>query len=152
MCITFNKSCLLNYMFFWVQIERKRYNFLGFSVPLLYQKLHRFYCIQQVNTSWVIYDFSHMFICLLWFCHGLPKGEIVRTYVIHLLGTYVIILYNWLILWQNTLYLYLGRSGMCLILQETVFQDQVLKPCKSVQETIWKVPVIKARQLVIYRA
>ena len=72
----------------------------------------RFYCIQQVNMSWVIYDFSHMFICLLWFCHGLPKGEIVRTYMIHLLGTYVTILCNWLILWQNTLYLYLGRSSI----------------------------------------
>ena len=24
---------------------------------------NRFYCIQQVNMSWVIYDFSHMFIC-----------------------------------------------------------------------------------------
>ena len=65
----------------------------------------RFYHIQQVNMSWVIYDFSHMFICLLWFCHELPKGEIVRTYVFHMLGTYVTILYNWLILWQNTLYL-----------------------------------------------
>ena len=43
----------------------------------------RFYCIQQVSISWVIYDFSHMFICLLWFCHGLPKGEIVKTYVNH---------------------------------------------------------------------
>ena len=51
----------------------------------------RFYCIQQVNMSWVIYDFSHMFICLLWFCHGLPKGEIVRIYVFHMLRTYVII-------------------------------------------------------------
>ena len=65
----------------------------------------RFYCIQQVNMSWAIYDFSHMFICLLWFCHGLPKGEIIRTYVIHLLGTYVTILCNWLIFWQNALYL-----------------------------------------------
>ena len=37
----------------------------------------RFYCIQQVNMSWVIYDFSHMFICLLWFCHGLPKGRLL---------------------------------------------------------------------------
>ena len=111
--------------------------------------LDRFYCIQQVNMSWVIYDFSHMFICLLWFCHRLPKEEIVRTYVIHLLGTYVTILCNWLILWQNTLYLYLGRSRMCLILQEILFQDQVLKPCKSV--TSWKVPVIKTRQLAIYR-
>ena len=43
----------------------------------------RFCCIQLVSMSWVIYDFSHMFICLLWFCHGLPKGEIVRTYVNH---------------------------------------------------------------------
>ena len=43
----------------------------------------RFYCIQQVSMSWVIYDFSNMLICLLWFCHGLPKGEIVRTYVNH---------------------------------------------------------------------
>ena len=58
----------------------------------------RFQCIQQVNMSLVIYDFSHMFICLLWFCHGLPKGEIVRTYVFHMLRTYVMILCNWLIL------------------------------------------------------
>ena len=42
-------------------------------------------------------------------------GPIVRTYVIYLLGTYVVILCNWLILWQNALYLYLGRSRMCLI-------------------------------------
>ena len=42
----------------------------------------RFYCIQIVSMAWVIYDFSHMFICLLWFCHGLPKGEIDKTYVI----------------------------------------------------------------------
>ena len=31
----------------------------------------------------MIYDFSHMIICLLWFFNGLPKGEIVRTYVNH---------------------------------------------------------------------
>ena len=35
-----------------------------------------------MNISGVIYNFSHMFICLLWFCHKLPKEEIVRTYVI----------------------------------------------------------------------
>ena len=88
-----------------------------------------------------------MFICLLWFCHGLPKGMIVRTYVIYLLGIYVTIFCNWLIFWQNAFYLYLGRSRMCLILQETLFQDHVLKPCKSVEETSWKVPIIKAQQL-----
>ena len=31
----------------------------------------------------MIYDFSHIIFCFLWFCHGLPKGEIVRTYVNH---------------------------------------------------------------------
>ena len=69
----------------------------------------------------------------------------------HLLRKYVILLCNWLILWQNAFYLYFGRSRMCLILQKTLFQDQVLKPCKSVQDSSWKVPVIKARQLAIYR-
>ena len=97
----------------------------------------RFYCIQQVNMSWVIYDFSHMFICLLWFCHGLPNEEIVRTYVT--------ILCNWLIFWQNALYLFLGRSRMCSILQETLFQVPVLKPCKSIQESSEKVLNFKTR-------
>ena len=64
--------------------------------------------------------------------------QTVRTYVIHLLGTYVTILCNWLILWQNALYLYLGRSRMCLILQETLFQVQVLKSCKSIQDSSLK--------------
>ena len=62
----------------------------------------------------------------------------VRTYVSHLIGTYVTTLCNWLILWQNSLYLYFGRSRICLILQETVFQDQVLKTCKSVQDSSWR--------------
>ena len=31
----------------------------------------------------MIYDFSHMIICLLWFCHELPKREIVRIYLNH---------------------------------------------------------------------
>ena len=54
-------------------------------------------------------------------------GEIVRTYMIYLLGTYVTILYNLLIIWQNALYLYFGRSRMCLILQKTCYSSLVLK-------------------------
>ena len=46
-----------------------------FFKSLYYDKI---YYIWQVNMSWVIYDFSCMFICLLWFCHGLPKREIVK--------------------------------------------------------------------------
>ena len=41
---------------------------------------------------------------------------------------------------------------MCLMLQETKFQVQVLKPCKSVQETSEKVLFIKAQQLVSIEA
>ena len=40
--------------------------------------------------------------------------EDVRTYVFLMLRTYVMILCNWLIFWQNALYLYLGRLRMCL--------------------------------------
>ena len=69
----------------------------------------------------------------------------VRTYVFHMLVKYVAILCNWLILWQNAPYLYLGRSRMYLILQETRFQIQVLNPCKSIQESSVKVLLIKAR-------
>ena len=36
---------------------------------------------------------------------------------------------------------------MCLILQGIKFEVQVLKPCKSVQETSEEVLFIKARQL-----
>ena len=62
----------------------------------------RFFCIPTSG-----YEFSDLrllswFICLLWFCYGFPKGEIVRTYMrIFRDICYV----NWLILWQNTLYL-----------------------------------------------
>ena len=35
-----------------------------------------------VRVEWFMTSLIR-FICLLWFCHGLPKGEIVRTYVNH---------------------------------------------------------------------
>ena len=63
--------------------------------------------------------------------------------MIHLLRIYVTILCNWLILWQNTLYLYLGRSRICLILQETLFQVQMLKPCKSAKNQVRKCWILK---------
>ena len=67
--------------------------------------------------------------------------------MIHLLGTYVIILCNWLILWQNALYLYLGRSRMCLIFQETCYSNLVLKPWRLDQETSEEKLFIKAGQI-----
>ena len=41
--------------------------------------------------------YSRTFNVLLWFCHRLPKGEIVRF----------IFLCNWHILWQNAIYLFI---------------------------------------------
>ena len=98
--------------------------------------------------SWVIYDFSHMFICLLRFCHGLPKREIVRTYVIYLLVKYVTILCNWLILWQNALYLYLGKFRMCLNTSRNHVSRSSVETFKSVQEIKQECKFIKAQQLV----
>ena len=43
--------------------------------------------------------------------------------------------------------LVIGRSRMCLMLQETRVQVQMLKPCKSVQETNEEVLNFKTRQL-----
>ena len=99
--------------------------------------------------SWVIYDFFHMFICLL--CGSVTDFQRQR-----LLGhmcflcyrTYVMILCNWLILWQNVLYLYLGRLRMCLnILRNHVSRSSV-ETFKSVQEIKQECKFIKARQLV----
>ena len=64
-----------------------------------------------------------------------------------MLRTYVMILYNWLILWQNALYLYLSRSRMCLILQETSCSSLVLKPWRLDQETSEEKLFIKVGQI-----
>ena len=62
--------------------------------------------------------------------------------------TYVMILCNWLILWQNALYLYLGRLRIVKLLQETTFQDLVLKPSSLFKKSSKECKIIKARQLV----
>ena len=49
-------------------------------------------------------------------------------------GTYVMILCNWLILWQNTLYLYLGRLRMCLTTSRNHVSRSSVETFKSVQE------------------
>ena len=58
----------------------------------------------------------------------------VRTYVFHMLRTYVMILCNWLILWQNALYLYLGRLRMYLNTSRNYVSRSNVEAFKSVQE------------------
>ena len=56
------------------------------------------------------------------------------TYMFHLLGTYVIILCNWLIFSQNALYLYLGRFRICLNTSRNHVSRSSVETFKSVQE------------------
>ena len=48
--------------------------------------------------------------------------------------TYVLILCNWLILWQNALYLYLGKLRMCLTTLRNHVSRSSVEAFKSVQE------------------
>ena len=62
--------------------------------------------------------------------------------------TYVMILCNWLIIWQNALYLYLGRLRMCLTTSRNRVSRSSVEAFKSVQEIKQECKFIKARQLV----
>ena len=62
--------------------------------------------------------------------------------------TYVMILCNWLILWQNALCLYLGRLRMCLTTSRNHVSRSSVEAFKSVQKIKQKCKFIKARQMV----
>ena len=61
---------------------------------------------------------------------------------------YVIILCNWLILWQNALYLYLGRLRMCLNTSRNYVSRSSVEAFKSFKKSSKGCKFIKARQLV----
>ena len=62
--------------------------------------------------------------------------------------TYVMILCNWLIFWQNAFYLYLGRLRMCLNTSRNLVSRSSVEVFKSVQEIKQECKFIKTRQLV----
>ena len=64
------------------------------------------------------------------------------------LRTYVMILCNWLILWQNALYLYLGRLRMYLTTSRNHISRSSVETFKSVQEIKQECKFIKTQQLV----
>ena len=88
----------------------------------------------------------------------------VRTYVFHMLRIYIMILCNWLILWQKTLYLYMGRLRMCLNTSRNHVSRSSVEAFKSVQErkrwtrsrtlspvTIWLNRVFSILVQLVYR-
>ena len=68
------------------------------------------------------------------YCNLVMVVVFVRTYVFLMLRTYVMILCNWLILWQNALYLYLGRLRMCLNTSRNHVSRSSVEAFKFVQE------------------
>ena len=67
-------------------------------------------------------------------CNNKCNNLIIRTYVFLILRTYVMILCNWLIFWQNTLYLYFGRLRMCLNTSRNHVSRSSVEAFKFVQE------------------
>ena len=95
----------------------------------------------------MIYDFSHISFFVVMVASWIAKWGDFWDICDSMLGTYVNILCNWLILCKMHFTCNWVRSRMCLMFQETRFQVQVLNPCKFVQESSEKVQDFKARQL-----
>ena len=76
------------------------------------------------------------------------KGRLLGHMCFSCYRTYVMILCNWLILWQNALYWYLSRLRMCLTSSRNHFSRSSVEAFKSIQEIKQVCKFIKARQLV----
>ena len=91
----------------------------------------RFYCINKwVWVEW----FMTSLICSFVYCGFLTdcqRGRLLGHMWI-MLETYVNILCNWLILWQNALYLYLGRFRMSLNISRNLVLRSSNEAFKSV--------------------
>ena len=87
-------------------------------------------------VEWFMTSLLCSFVCC-GFVMDYQKGRLLWHMCFSCYRTYVMILYNWLILWQNALYF-----------QETTFQDLVLKPSSLFKKSSKECKFIKARQLV----
>ena len=91
-------------------------------------------------VEWFMTSLICSFVCC-GFVTDCQMGRLLGHICFSCYRTYVMILCNWIILWQNTLYLYLGRL-------RTMFQDLVLKPSSLFKKSSKDCKFIKARQLV----
>ena len=93
------------------------------------------FSFQERNCWWANISYTDLpqtlALSLIWLA--------IKAYVTHLLGTYVTILCNRLIFWQNALYLYLGRFRMCLNTSRNHVSRSSVEAFKSVKENKLKV-------------
>ena len=105
-----------------------------------------------VFNKWIWVEwFMTSLICLFVSCGFVTdcqRGRLLGHMCFSCYRTYAMILCNWLILWQNALYLYLGKLRMCLTTSKTTFQDLVLKPSSLFKKLSKECKFIKTWQLV----
>ena len=98
--------------------------------------------VEWFMTSLICLFFSYSFVT------DCQRGRLLGHMCFSYYRTYFMILYNWFIFWQNALYLYLGRLGMCLNTSRNHVPRSSVEAFKFVQEIKQKYKFIKARQLV----
>ena len=98
-------------------------------------------------VEWFMTSLICSFVCC-GFVTDCQKGRLLGHMCFSCYRTYVMILCNWLILWQNALYLYLGRLRICLTASRNHVSRSSVEAFKSVQEITQECKIIKARQLV----
>ena len=76
------------------------------------------------------------------------RGRLLWNMCFSCYRTYLMIFCNWLIFWQNALYLYLGRLRMCLTISRNHISKSSVEAFKFVQEIKQWCKFIKTRQLV----
>ena len=94
-----------------------------------------------------------VFLAHSWaFLHTISLTTLTRILLGHMCfscyRTYVMILCNWLIFWQNAFYLYLGRIRMYLTTSRNHVSRSSVETFQSVQEIKQECKFIKTRQLV----
>ena len=100
-----------------------------------------------MNIEWFMTSLICSFVCC-GFVMDCQRGRLLGHMCFSCYRIYVMILCNWLIFWQNTLYLYLGRLKMCLTTSRNYVSRSSVEAFKSVQEIKQECKFIKARQLV----
>ena len=105
-----------------------------------------------VFNKWIWVEwFITSLICSFVYCGFVTdcqRGRLLGHMYFLCYKTYVMILCNWLILWQNALYLYLGRLRMCLTTSRNHVSRSSVEAFKSIQEIKQECKFIKTRQLV----
>ena len=98
-------------------------------------------------VGWFMTSLICSFVCC-GFVTDCQRGRLLGHMCFSCYRTYVMILCNRLILWQNALYLYLDRLMICLNTSRNYVSRSSVEAFKSVQEIKQECKFIKARQLV----